>query len=74
MPEEPWKTMIAISCDNPALRDRWREIEDELYMIVARAGWDSYRVAQKLGEIASALRQVKNLTVDMRKPPSKRFK
>lgn len=66
--------MIAISCDNPALRKSWREVEDELYRIIARVGFDGYRVAAKLGEISGELRKIREHTVDMRLPPSKRFK
>lgn len=74
MPEEPWITRIAISSDNPALRKFWREVEDELCMIIARCGFDSYRVAAKLGEITGELRKIRERTVDMRKPPHARFK
>jgi hypothetical protein len=74
VPEEPWTTIIAISCDNPALRKHWREIEDELYRIMARVGFDGYRVAAKLGEITGKLRKIRESTVDMRLPPSRRFK
>ena len=74
MPEKPWITQIAISCDNEALRSHWREVEDQLRMIVARCGWDTNGVRHKLEEIAYRLAEVCAETVDMRKPPSQRFK
>lgn len=74
MPEEPWITVIAISCDNPALRAEWKEIEDRLRLIMARVGWDTRNATIKLKEISNALGQIRKLTVDMTKPPSKRFK
>ena len=74
MDEEPWTTTIAISCDNPALQKFWRDVEDQLRMIMYRVGWDTLRATVKLKEIHSALRQIRDLTVDMNKPLSKRYK
>lgn len=74
MPEEPWTTYIAISCDNEALRPLWREVEDQLRLIFYRVGWDTRSATVKLKEVHSALRQIKELTVDMNKPLSKRYK
>ena len=74
MPEEPLTTTIAISCDNEALRPLWREVEDQLRLILYRVGWDTLRCTVKLKEIHSALRQIRDLTVDMNKPLSKRYK
>jgi hypothetical protein len=72
--EQPWTTLITISCANPALRSFWLEIENQLRMTVARCGWDTRACTVKLKEIVSALNQVRELTVDMTKLPHKRFK
>ena len=74
MPEKPWITQIAISCDNEALRSHWREVEDQLRMIVARCGWDTRGVTLKLKEVIGALDRIRATTLDMNLPPSKRFK
>lgn len=72
--EKPWVTMISVVCDNEALRPGWREIEDQLRMIVARCGWDTRGVLHKLEEVRVKLKDVRDATVDMTLPPSKRFK
>lgn len=74
MPEEPWTTLITIHCANPALQKQWDEIADQLRQCVFRCGWDTLRCTVKLKEIANALGQIRNLTVDMNKPLSKRYK
>ena len=74
MPEEPWVTRITFTCANPALQPFWRDIEDQLRMIVFRCGWDTRAVSYKLGEIAAKLSEIRENTIDMRLPPSKRFK
>jgi len=74
MPEEPWETFISVACYNKALQPLWDDVADELRAIVARCGWDTRGVDRKLKEIVNALHQVRELTIDMRKPPSKRFK
>lgn len=74
MPEEPWITVIAISCDNHALRAEWKEIEDRLRMIVYRCGWDTHAVTKALVRISIELERIEHNTPDMRQPPRKRFK
>ena len=74
MPENPWTTTIAISCDNEALRSHWREVEDLLRLCVYRCGWDTLAVSKQLNRIEIALHQLRDLTVDMHKPLSKRYK
>lgn len=74
MPEDPWMTTIAISCDNEALRPLWRDVEDQLRMIMYRVGWDTLRATVKLKEVRSALRQIRDLTVDQHQPLRKRYK
>jgi len=56
IPQDTWITMIAISCDNQALAPYWKAIEDDLRMIIYRAGWDPRRVRRKLEEIHRVLR------------------
>lgn len=48
--------MIGISCDNQALAPYWKAIEDDLRMIVYRAGWDPRQVRRKLEEIHRVLK------------------
>jgi hypothetical protein len=74
MPESPWTTLITIHCGNPALRSFWSEIEDQLYMIAARCGFDTRLVGEKLAEVTTALDQIRAHTIDMRLPPHRRFK
>jgi hypothetical protein len=74
MPENPWVTIIAISCDNHALRPQWKEIEDQLRMIVYRCGWDTHHVTKALVRISLELEKIEASTPDMRLPPHKRFK
>jgi hypothetical protein len=74
MPEKPWTTLITITCSNEALQPWWLRIEDDLRQIVLRCGWDTRLCSIKLKEIDSALRQIRDLTVDMNKPLSKRYK
>jgi len=74
MEEKPWTTLITITCTNEALELPWSDIEDELRRIVARVGWDTRAVTAKLIQIHSALRQVRELTVDSGKTFSRRQK
>lgn len=74
MPEDPWITRITITCANPALQPLWLEVEDRLRQIMARVGPDTRSATIKLKEISNALGQIRELTVDMTKPPSRRFK
>ena len=74
MPEEPWITRITITCENPALRSFWQEIEDQLRMISARCGFDTRHQTEKLRDIAKTLDEIRLTTFDMTKPPHKRFK
>lgn len=74
MPEEPWTTLITIHCANPALQKHWDAIASQLRQCVNRCGWDTMRCTVKLKEIDSALRQIRDLTVDMNKPLRTRYK
>lgn len=74
MPEKPWTTEIVIACENPALRDDWDKVAVQLRGIAARVGWDTRGMTKKLDEIIEALWNIRSTTVDMRLPPSKRFK
>lgn len=74
MPEEAWTTLITIHCANPALQKQWDKIGDRLRECVYRCGWDTLRCAKQLDAMINALSQVRDLTVDMHKPLSKRYK
>lgn len=74
MPEDPWTTLITIHCANPALQEQWDDLACVLRIIVARCGFDSLRVKKKLEQIVNALDQIRELTVDVNKPLSKRYK
>lgn len=74
MPEEPWITLITIHCENQALQPGWDEIANLLRQCVYRCGPDTLRCTRQLLAITNALGQIRDLTVDMNKPLSKRFK
>ena len=74
MSEPTWQTHIAIACDNPALRRNWQRVEQALYGIMARCGWDTRICDYKLREVADVLENVQLHTIDMRLAPSRRFK
>jgi hypothetical protein len=74
MPENPWTTLITITCANPALQPFWQDIQDQLRMIAARCGWDTRLVGYKLREITQTLSEIREKTPNMMLPPHKRFK
>lgn len=74
MPEEPWTTLITIHCANPALQKQWDQVADLLRQCVYRCGWDTLACTKQLYRIENGLSQIRELTVDMNKPLSKRYK
>ena len=65
-PADRWVTIIAISCENNALRSYWQEIEHRLRAIVARVGWEPVKYRQKLEEIGALLTELEKQTPDWR--------